>query len=201
MDFGRDELSLFNGDQAIPMNVNEAGQYIIPVANFDAQTTAEHEGTPPILEDSWVVAEDGLSVTRIHQIPRREAFTPCAEGCPIEVDRLSGSRQTVLNHDRAENPLVIEDDWRVHDEPHRNLSDRAWTGQTVFQVHPGPPEPTSPATHEAEAAPEGQWTPHRSGDRFSQLPSAPAARFRVQVPRCLVTRCMLLRFSVLLSMP
>ncbi|OLP88380.1 putative transposon protein [Symbiodinium microadriaticum] len=82
MDFGRDELSLFNGDQAIPMNVNEAGQYIIPVANFDVPITAEHEGTPPILEDSWV-------------------------------------------------------------------------------VHPGSPEPTSPAAPDAEAAPEGQWTPHQ----------------------------------------
>ena len=97
MDFGRDELVLFDGNQAIPMNVNEAGQYIIPVANLESKVSPEPQGTPHSHADCWEVANDGLSVCRMHYTPRTDAFTPCSEGCPVEISRLLGGRRTIMN--------------------------------------------------------------------------------------------------------
>ena len=161
MDFGRDELVLFDGNQAIPMNVNEAGQYIIPVANFESKVSPEPQGTPHSNADCWEVANDGLSVCRVHYTPRTDAFTPCSEGCPVEISRLLGGRRTIMNTAGEEVSNELIDDWRVPENSHRRLQERPWTGRTEFQVAPRPPKETLTEPSEPEAAPAEQWSPRQ----------------------------------------
>ncbi|CAE7029162.1 RE2 [Symbiodinium sp. CCMP2592] len=176
MDFGRDELVLFEGHQAIPMSTNEAGQYIIPVANFESQASPGHQGTPAEPEDCWELASDGLSVSRIHHKPRTDAFTPCSEGCPVEIDRLLGTRRTFVNPPNGVDPREVVDDWRVPENAHRSLQERPWTGRTVFQVEPISPTMPSSEPPEPEDGAAEQWSPHQ----WRQLTGASGSTAKVQ---------------------
>ena len=97
--FRQDELCLFESGERVQLQVNEAGQYIVPVAQFQEKKNVSDEvmmgcPTDELLGengdvDKWEVSEDGLVLTRVHQVPRNEMFTPCNEGCPIPVEQLA----------------------------------------------------------------------------------------------------------------
>ena len=104
------------------MSLNEAGQYVVPVAEFSA---TEDQAPPMQAEDAddepatgpaecavvevdyWECREDGRQIVRRHVVPRVEAFTPCSEGCPVEVQQLENQRDT-----RAVGLSVLSDSWK-----------------------------------------------------------------------------------------
>ncbi|OLP84633.1 Copia protein, partial [Symbiodinium microadriaticum] len=166
MDFFKDELQLFQAEKVIKMETNGAGQYIIPVAEFEKPSAEEPEtgtlnddlgqGQPEAVQDCWVVSEDGCSVTRIHNQPRRCAFTPCREGCPIAVDLLEDSRHTFRSAKGSGDVHEIRDNWRDPTSAHQEFDGPEWCGRTVFQVRPKQPGEAEPSPADAK-----QWTPHQ----------------------------------------
>ena len=60
MDFTKDELCLFESGESVPLQINEAGQYIVPVAQFPKKSAGEaaevmivgSEGEQPGVEDT-----------------------------------------------------------------------------------------------------------------------------------------------------
>lgn len=58
MDFVKDELRLFNGEQAVPMSLNSAGQYMVAVTQFE-KSVSETEHSP---EASFVLGVEPATV-------------------------------------------------------------------------------------------------------------------------------------------
>ena len=54
MDFAKDELCIFEGDQRLPMHTNRAGQYIIPVADFSTEVPEKHSTEVPEKQSNHV---------------------------------------------------------------------------------------------------------------------------------------------------
>ena len=89
MNFVDDELTLFESQTPVPMITNEAGQYMIPVSEFEPKQTLERQGVSSCEENSCLSVEassatplkdywvsQGLEVVRFHVQPRSELFTP-----------------------------------------------------------------------------------------------------------------------------
>ena len=147
MDFESDELTLFAGEMAVPMMTNEAGQYMIPVAEF-SQLTPDEEKEPTSVaaveslsveatatEDYWEV--HGHEVIRYHVLPRRELFTPSKAQCPVPVSQLDSRRTTVFAASHADaSETEMSDVWKSR-QGHA-AQNREWTGRTVFRILPPP---------------------------------------------------------------
>ena len=192
LDFGRDRLKFVGFDKEIEVSVNEAGQYVVPVAEFAVDETplatkpSEDQeddvmpgpnGCAAVIEDSWVYCEKDQQVIRKHVVPRVEAFTPCSEGCPVEVQRLENHRET-----RAKGLPAIVDNWRDAQAAHRSVSEEPWTGETVFRVRQEisakPPEDVASEVPEHEVH-MCEWTAHQ----WRQVKSAARrARKKSQAP-------------------
>ena len=109
LDFGRDSLKFVGFDKEIEVSADEAGQYVVPVAELavdeasmrtataedrDDDPTPGPNGCAAVIEHSWVCREDGRQVIRKHVVQRDDAFTSCSEGCPVDVRRLEDHRET-----------------------------------------------------------------------------------------------------------
>ena len=149
MNFETDEIYLFDSSKPVPLDTNEAGQYMLPVADFgdpESKTEQEvtHESPPPagvahvaIQQDYWIKSEDGSSVTRKHVVPRTSAFTPCHEDCPVPVDQLQDCRETITCSSGQTSKCVV-DNWRTPSEAHQQFGPDPWSGETRFQIRPPP---------------------------------------------------------------
>ena len=79
MDFSRDELRLFNGSTRLPMQVNAAGQYMIPVTEFPQKLQ-------PV--ESPLVAQESLTVGDV-----------TSEALPIDAHEPDAPTQKSVNHE------------------------------------------------------------------------------------------------------
>ncbi|CAE7202177.1 TY5A [Symbiodinium sp. CCMP2592] len=170
LDFANDAPMLFKEGVRIPLQVNEAGQYVVPVIDqnpeciqmqtdriVDEETTGSEDSVAmlaPRASDSKVTDHDywecqGMQVIRVHVQPRRNLFDPLeVPGCPVSVEQLQGQRRTLgILSDGS--PLNVSDDWHV---PSQAVPGSCWTGRTVFEVCPPPAAPAEPAV------PLSQWT-------------------------------------------
>ena len=178
MDFDRDELHLFDDNLKIPMEVNEAGQYMIPVVLSHVKTsgaavvqeektasagdgntvdsgtavTTDDQGT---LVDFWQYEEAIGRVVRVHVEPRTTLFTPSGSQCPVSLSRLTPERTTTYTYLGEDVLQEHQDSWKDSRTAHANVGTRAWVGRTVFQVAGQPAEPPESAV--ALSA----WTPHQ----------------------------------------
>ena len=165
MDFQNDEIHLFDDNKVVPMVTNEAGQYTIPVADFGPPTESELKkssenpdsemqvnGMAEVqqLSDNWEMDPDGLTLIRHHRVPRKHAFTPCHEGCPVPIECLSDSRASKSVSADGQFVNEVWDNWRDPSCAHQTVDANSWVGQTVFQVRP-PPELPEPSVR--------QWKP------------------------------------------
>ena len=156
MNFEGDELTLFDSRQPIKMEVNEAGQYMIPVADFESIKEKDFSKLAPAdeeclsaesgvanAEDAWEL--QGSRLIRHHRRARDRKFRPDeAHDCPVPVTQLASRRET-CNHDGR-----VIDSWRKGDT-RSEASSAKWVGQTIFEVMP------PPACHESGLA-MCQWT-------------------------------------------
>ena len=82
--------------------------------------------------DEWKVSPDGQEVWRIHRKGCRGMFDiRDAKGCPISSDRLSSSRETVVNFANGEKEVIIDEVGRGN--ANKDLG-KSWTGITKFKV-------------------------------------------------------------------
>ena len=103
IDFDRDELRLFEEGIRIPLKVNEAGQYVVPLMDPVDKDVLVMEPQPPTpapapgqtgeecLADVWDVQGD--KVVRIHREPRNEPYYP-DDSCPFPISQLLSNRCT-----------------------------------------------------------------------------------------------------------
>jgi hypothetical protein len=81
--------------------------------------------------DAWRNRAGELS--RAHERPRRELFTPTrVEGEPPAA-RLASTRRTVGRYCDTGECFTVVDEWRNRKTAHRDLG-RWWTGHTVFML-------------------------------------------------------------------
>ena len=149
MNFAADELVLFDGQQKVAMSINEAGQYTVPVAEFEDATrrgwscrstcresVAVAVG-PQDLDDAGQdhceLSADGRTVIRHHVVPRRDRFTPAQCDCPVPVSQLEADRKT-QGLCRDGKPFVLKDSWKLGRTSHGVCGTGSWTGTTTFQV-------------------------------------------------------------------
>jgi len=84
--------------------------------------------------DSWLIKEedDVRWLIRVHRLPRLALFAPTRlTVCPVNLDELTGKRQTIVKYTMGGDEVVVEDDVSVQ----RSLPDR-WTGETRFELTP-----------------------------------------------------------------
>ena len=146
MDFDADELMIFESKTPVRMMTNEAGQYMIPVANFEnASDPQPRESCSHCLSaevrsfegsDEWSLEGDKL--IRYHRTRRSCPFFPDESDCPVPLKQLADSCTVVKVNERGlESSSQAE--WKVP----KVLEEPAWVGRTVFQVLP-PPTPAIP---------------------------------------------------------
>ena len=166
MDFDADQLKLFAGEMAVPMVTNEAGQYMIPVANFDdeGKEAPKPEAVPQACvaclsvssepaEDFWKV--QGQDVVRVHVVPRNQLFTPSKTQCPVPISQLDEHRTTVMCQLENQQPdSTVQDVWKSK-QAHAQ-QDSMWTGRTIFKILPPPV-----STPEGPEVALCQWRPHQ----------------------------------------
>ncbi|CAE7936776.1 TY5A, partial [Symbiodinium necroappetens] len=144
MDFDADELMIF--ESKTPVRMIEAGQYMIPVANFEnASDPQPRESCSHCLSaevrsfegsDEWSLEGDKL--IRYHRTRRSCPFFPDESDCPVPLKQLADSCTVVkVNEHGLESSSQAE--WKVP----KVLEEPAWVGRTVFQVLP-PPAPMIP---------------------------------------------------------
>ena len=121
VDFGKDEMVLFQEGIRIPLQVNEAGQYVVPVLDKEpmeppasmsieegkiadppgkAAAKVAGQGSSVLiaedLRDYWEV--QGSQVVRVHQCPRSSLFQPSdVLDCPVPLEQLTSQRVTQGN--------------------------------------------------------------------------------------------------------
>ena len=184
MDFDRDELLLFDEGISVPLQVNEAGQYMVPVAESETTeqmivgadaTAPEQPGTTAQVGDSWDVQGD--KVVRIHNVPRSDLYTPEPD-CPVPLNQLLSGRMTRAQEVGTQHPFLVEDDWR-HNPDSNPL--RQWVGTTTFQVM-APPEPPTPTAEECESGvsvcqwSRKQWRQFKSSAKQALQPDVSTPR-------------------------
>ena len=86
--------------------------------------------------DSWRI-DNGKWLVRIHTNPRLGLFSPAGRtSCPMTEDQLTGKRRTIVRPLVENAPeAVIDDDYKMSDDPMRLLQER-WTGETWFEIKP-----------------------------------------------------------------
>ena len=155
VDFEEDQLTLWDG-QSVPLEVNQAGQYIVDVSNFPTkevtrQTTTSTEisddSDPPDAtacasvtfnrkrdkkKDYWEYQPKNQVVIRHHLKPRRSLFTPSMTQCPVEPDQLQSCRLTKMDGVFGSNQRV--DQWTDKHDAHAVVGTHPWIGQTVFRL-------------------------------------------------------------------
>eukprot|EP00435_Cladocopium_sp_Y103_P016659 s60_g4.t1 len=94
---------------------------------------------PPtnVRPDVWSFRQDGgrRYLVRVHHLPRLSLFSPLRmTSCPIPETDLSGKRITKLKGmNPSDKDVVIEDDYKNSDDPHKSLQDR-WKGETWLEM-------------------------------------------------------------------
>ena len=84
--------------------------------------------------DEWKLGEDGRELWRIHRKARIGLFTPKGvPGCPVEEDRLQGSRRTEVNFVDGQTETIT--DLVGGTSANKSLS-KLWTGVTRFSLKP-----------------------------------------------------------------
>ncbi len=84
--------------------------------------------------DSWVIREEDDSrwLIRVHRLPRLALFAPTRlTACPVDLDELTGKRQTIVKYAMGGDEVLIDDDVSIQ----RSLPDR-WTGETRLEMKP-----------------------------------------------------------------
>lgn len=194
VDFDSDQLTLWDG-QSVPLEVNQAGQYIVDVSNFpshgaDRQPVAEHgisdEEVPPDAsacasvtfnrkrdkkKDYWEYQPDKQVVIRHHLKPRRSLFTPSLTQCPVGLDALQSCRLTRMEGVFGSQQRV--DDWTNKHDAHAVVGSQPWIGATVFKIRsnsvpdlPCCDSSMTTAEHEVHIC---QWTPKQQRSLTAQL--------------------------------
>ena len=161
MNFGEDQMTLFQERVQVPLTVNAAGQYAIDVSDFgsfasSSSATAETDpvvndepGQPeaePIAEvvtinkqkgskkkDFWEVKPKERLVIRHHVKSRTARFTPCHSQCPVPIDALESFRCSQIEDSDAQTSQVC-DNWCDPTVAHATIGSKPWTGTTVFQL-------------------------------------------------------------------
>ena len=82
--------------------------------------------------DTWK-NDDEKWLIRVHQVPRLALFSPMRMGtCPVPETQLTGLRRTYVQPVIPKSKQVlVEDDFKESEEPHRQLTER-WTGEMWF---------------------------------------------------------------------
>ena len=83
--------------------------------------------------DTWK-NDDEKWLIRVHQVPRLALFSPMRMGtCPVPETQLTGLRRTYVQPVIPKSKQVlVEDDFKESEEPHRHLTER-WTGEMWFE--------------------------------------------------------------------
>ena len=151
LDFDRDRLTLFEGQFEVPLEVNSAGQYTIPVTAFPPNAQAlfpaapmveptsnechsvQYDRNPKRLKDFWEFRPQDRTVIRHHVKPRTTLFTPKNTQCPVPIDQLQPDRTTKLDKP-ADVLRDHRDSWVEPHCAHSKHDSRPWTGKTVFRL-------------------------------------------------------------------
>ena len=80
--------------------------------------------------DSWQLDEANCTLTRIHKRPRRTKFMPDRSDCPVEMDRLTGTRITTMDFGEGRVETVTEYFRQLANQNERTKEH--WKGKTVF---------------------------------------------------------------------
>ena len=194
VDFEEDQLTLWDG-QKVPLEVNQAGQYIVDVSNFPMKevikevttsTKISDDSDPPDAtacasvtfnrkrdknKDYWEYQPKNQVVIRHHLKPRRSLFTPCMTQCPVEPDQLQSCRLTKMEGVFGSNQRV--DQWTDKHDAHAVVGTHSWIGQTVFRLkndflgNQVISDPSMPnAENEVHVC---QWTPKQHRSLTAQL--------------------------------
>ena len=185
MDFAKDQLVLFDGQHLVPMQVNGAGQYIIPVADFgncvpkenqdrldgkaaDPSDNQQETDSPSdhavhlVQEgcaDRWFFSEDGRELICEHGPGRNQLFTPKHEGCPIPVGQLGARRVSVLVDSLGRVVSERCDEWTVPKLAHASTPEGTCVLETRFEVHcPPTPSVSSPSDMSEEVCATARWS-------------------------------------------
>ena len=82
--------------------------------------------------DSWQLDEANCTLTRIHKRPRRTKFMPDRADCPVEMDRLTGTRITTIDFGEGSVETVTEYFRQLANQNERTKEH--WKGKTAFQL-------------------------------------------------------------------
>ena len=77
--------------------------------------------------DEWTI--EGNWLIRNHYVPRKGAFRPTEETCPIDLNYLAKERVTATSHG------TYKDRWKRH-SANQMIESAYWTGQTKFKIKP-----------------------------------------------------------------
>ena len=77
--------------------------------------------------DEWTL--EGNWLIRNHYVPRKGAFKPAEDTCPIDLNYLAKDRVTATSHG------TFKDRWKRHSVNHL-IEEACWTGQTKFKLKP-----------------------------------------------------------------
>ena len=192
MSFNRDELRLFD-TATVPMETNEAGQYVIDVSKFDANYATSANTAEPSsadvssecnsvqynrhrdkVKDYWEVRPKDRMVAHHHLRPRRSKFTPCHTQCPVAISDLQSHRHTII--ERPSTPEEQQcDQWTDGSHAHEIVTGPLWTGRTVFLVHPEV-DLTSFCFQSDTEVSLMQWSPKQHRQLLAQLKERHAPR-------------------------
>ena len=107
------------------------------------------EPSQQVRPDSWSFKQDGGKrwLVRIHNMPRLSLFSPQRmTSLPIPEEELSGLRKTkVKGMSSTSEAIILEDDYKESDDPHRSLQDR-WRGETWLEIKATSRQPQSEAS-------------------------------------------------------
>ena len=77
--------------------------------------------------DEWTL--EGNWLIRNHYVPRKGAFKPTEDTCPVDLNYLAKDRVTATSHG------TFKDRWKRHSVNHL-IEEAYWTGQTKFKLKP-----------------------------------------------------------------
>ena len=191
MDFAKDRLCLFDGETSIAMQINEAGQYVIPVAEFgepspEVQPIKDEETVDPVhlvQKESghrWCFSEDGRELICEHDPGRTTMFTPKDEGCPVPISQLGSRRVSKIVDLSGMHVRDHVDEWTCRARAHEAIHSQHRIFETRFQVHspPTPSESSSPPAGD-EILATSQWSKRQA----RQLRAAVRGLVNTGVPR------------------
>ena len=110
-----------------------------------AGTTVSVEPASRVQPDTWRLM-NGKWLIRVHNAPRLALFSPARSSqLPVEEERLTGLRRSYIKPSLpGAEEILIEDNYREVDDPHRLLQER-WIGETWFEIMAPEVDPQPPA--------------------------------------------------------